>query len=276
MKKVVFLLFFILSSGLYGKNIKIAVSISPIADIVKEVVENKGEVITILPAGASPHFYDPSPQDIIRLNSSDLFIYVGKGVEPWAFKLVNSIEEIKTMELSSFIQAKNGNFHFWLSPPLMEIFVRNLIKILSKIDTVNSNYYNKNGNKIIYRLRQLDNEFSNKLSQIKNKNIIIFHNAWFYLAKRYNLKIIATIVQNSNQSLSPNEIIKIKNLIKRYKINSFFAETTSNINSVKNISQILGINYLLLDPLGNRKFPERNGYFNFMRYNLRQLLKGLK
>jgi zinc transport system substrate-binding protein len=65
-------------------------------DFTKEIGGNKLEVTMLLVPGKEAHSYEPTPKDIIRINESSLFIYIGQAMEPWVKDILASISNNKT------------------------------------------------------------------------------------------------------------------------------------------------------------------------------------
>lgn len=73
-------------------GLKVIATLFPQYSFAKEIVKDKGEVTLLLPPGADSHSFEPSPEDIININSSDVFIYTGKYMEEWADRILSSLE----------------------------------------------------------------------------------------------------------------------------------------------------------------------------------------
>ena len=74
------------------EKIKIVATLFPQYDFAKQIGGDKVEVTLLLTPGTETHTYEPTPQDIINVNNSDLFIYTGKYMEPWSDKIATSID----------------------------------------------------------------------------------------------------------------------------------------------------------------------------------------
>ena len=74
------------------EKVKIVATLFPQYDFAKQIGGDKVEVTLLLTPGTETHTYEPTPQDIINVNNSDLFIYTGKYMEPWSDKIATSID----------------------------------------------------------------------------------------------------------------------------------------------------------------------------------------
>ena len=74
------------------QKIKVVATLFPQYDFVRQIGGNKVEVSLLLTPGTETHTYEPTPQDIINVNNSDLFIYTGKNMEPWSDTIASGID----------------------------------------------------------------------------------------------------------------------------------------------------------------------------------------
>ena len=82
-------------------NINIIATIFPLYDFVKEVGKDKVSVSMILPPGTEAHSFEPTPQDIVKINESSMFVYIGEAMEPWAHDIIESLNNDKLIILEA-------------------------------------------------------------------------------------------------------------------------------------------------------------------------------
>jgi ABC-type Zn uptake system ZnuABC Zn-binding protein ZnuA len=92
---------------------QIITTIFPIYDFVREIAKDRVEVTLLLPPGVEAHSFEPTPRDIATILESDLFIYTGKYMEPWAHKIVDSLNGKKTqvLDTSKGIELMDEDYH---------------------------------------------------------------------------------------------------------------------------------------------------------------------
>ena len=100
-------------------KLQVAASFYPMAEFVQAVGGDRVQVMTMVPDGAEPHDWEPSPKDLTRLGRAQLFVYNGM-VEPWAEQALNALSEKKIVpvEAGSGLFARNGKQdpHVWVRP----------------------------------------------------------------------------------------------------------------------------------------------------------------
>lgn len=123
-------------------KLRVVVTISPLYLIAKEVIGDKAEIHVLAPAGVDPHHYSPTPDDIVHIESCDLFICLGReeflGTLPQPKK--------RTLLWSDWIKAgvyiEHDNPHYlWLYPDNAKVLARKIAEVMSELDPSNSNHY---------------------------------------------------------------------------------------------------------------------------------------
>ena len=89
-------------------KIEIIATLFPQYDFAKQIGGDKVNVTLLLPPGSESHTYEPTPQDMININNSSLFIYTGEEMEPWAENLIDGVKnDIKVLDLSTTVNLIN-------------------------------------------------------------------------------------------------------------------------------------------------------------------------
>src|SRR5258708_36085686 len=108
-------------------KIQVVASFYPLADFSKNIGGNFVNVTNITPAGAEPHDYEPTPQDIAEAYNARLFIFNGNGVDAWADKIHADLNAkgVATVRIADHLNSLKNNSpdenlqydpHFWLDP----------------------------------------------------------------------------------------------------------------------------------------------------------------
>jgi zinc transport system substrate-binding protein len=89
-------------------KIEVVATLFPQYDFAKQVGGDKVNVTLLLPPGSESHTYEPTPQDMVLIDESDLFIYTGKEMEPWAENLISGLKnDINVVDLSKSVDLIN-------------------------------------------------------------------------------------------------------------------------------------------------------------------------
>ncbi|OZH55896.1 ABC transporter substrate-binding protein [Hydrocoleum sp. CS-953] len=280
---------------------KIVATFLPIYMFTKGVTGENGEVELLIPPGTDPHEYQATPQNARTIAAADVLVKNGLGFEEFLEKLVDSagnsqLQEIDASQNIEPIEEKEddhddhdhdhdhhhhhhhsheeGNPHVWLDPVLAQQQVKNIRDGLIKADPNNTATYQSNANVYLQKLQQLDQEFKTRLAPFQGCKFIAFHDAYPYLAKRYNLQQMA-IVELPEDNITPRDIKRVIDTAKKYQVKSLLAEVGYNDSRVEQIAKDNGLQVKALDPLeSGSSDPEH--YFKAMRNNLKILEEACK
>ncbi|WP_242961545.1 metal ABC transporter substrate-binding protein [Peptostreptococcus faecalis] len=274
-------------------------SIYPMYDFSKKIGGNKVNVVNMIPNGVEPHDWEPSPKDIVNVMKSDVLIYNGE-IENWVDKItetakgenlvilkaskgIKMIEGDDSHENSKDNESHEGHHHsidphVWLNPQNAKIEMKNIKDTLSKVDPKNKGYYEENYNKYAKELDTLDKSFKDGLSNKKNKNILVSHEAFGYICDLYGIK------QTSIEGLMPDSepdakrMAGITRFVRNNNIKYIFSEASSSEKVAESIAGETGIKIEKLSPIESLTDEEiKNGddYFSIMYKNLEALKKEL-
>jgi zinc transport system substrate-binding protein len=289
MKKfiIIALIFFSLSIGadVHAEKIKVIASIAPLADFVKQIGGTYVEVHLLLPPGASPHIYEPTPKVISAIADARLFVKVGAGLEFWAEKIIQASDNKNLLVViaSSGIPLlheththlpSEADPHIWLDPLIARDIVTKIEKALVTIDPHHAELYRANA--LVYRekLSQLDREISEKVTTFKIKEYVTFHPAWNYFSKRYGLSVAGVIEESPGKEPSPKHIAQIIKSINRIGSRVVFVEPQFNPKIAEAVARECHAQIAFLDPIGGQK--GRETYVDLMRYNISAMERVMK
>jgi zinc transport system substrate-binding protein len=248
----------------------IAVSSYNLYEFTKAIVNDKANVELIIPQGVEIHDWEPTVRDLERLNSYDILIYNSNTLELY----INNIRENTDLILIEAAKGLtiNNDPHIWLDPLLAKEELNNILIALTRIDKDNEDYYRKNAMEYSKRLDDLDIAFKEGLANCK-REFIVLHNAYSYLANRYNLTQIA-LIKNPEDEPSANDIKEIIDLIRTKDIKVIYAERGIDPKIMQQLSEDTNTQILYLDPMEIIS-NENTTYIDTMLSNLQSLKEGL-
>jgi zinc transport system substrate-binding protein len=263
-------------------KVRVAVSIPPLADFVRQVGGERVEVVTLVPPGASVHTYEPSPRQIEFVARAEMLVLNGLGLEFWADKVVKGSGNPKLLVVDTSVgvetiagdEGGGVNPHIWLDPAGAKIQVADIRDGLTKVDPGNSEFYRGNAARYIQELDALNKEIAARAQTWAHKEFVSFHSAWVYFARRYGLEQVAVIEEFPGKEPSPEYLAQVVNLARRIEARAIFAEPQLPPKVAQTVASESGKTVLLLDPLGG--VESRNTYIELMRYNVGEMEKALK
>lgn len=248
-------------------NIIIA-TIVTIGDLTERIAGEKAEVISLIPPGASPHSFEPTPGDLEMVAKAGMFVKVGSGLEfelEWADKIIDINSGMKIVDCSRGIilissdgGEENGHDdhddhehgtdpHIWLSPINAKTISQNIYKGLIEIDPENREYYKENLEKLLTQLGGLDARIRKILSGSQNRKILVFHPAWGYFAQEYGLEQIAVEEEGKEPTIKNVESLIRQAMDEDIKV--IFASPEFSTRNAQVISEEIGGEVILVSPL---------------------------
>lgn len=266
-------------------KINVVTSFYPLYEFSKRIGGEKADVSVLVPAGAEPHDWEPGPQDIVKVESAQIFVYNGVGLEPYVDKIITKTESQKLIVVDSsegIELIKEGGTpdpHIWLDPVLAKHQVDAIEKAFIKADPKNSDYYMANALALKQDLDSLDTNISKELAPAKKKVFITAHASFGYFAKRYGLTQIAIAGLSPDIEPSPAKIAEIVRLAQENKVKYIFFETLVSPKLSETIAKEAGAQTLVLNPiegLSEAQIKQGENYFTIMRENLKNLKTALE
>jgi zinc transport system substrate-binding protein len=282
-------------------ELKIVATFLPMYWFTKAVTGEKAEVEVLIPPGTDLHEYQATPANIQAIAKADVLVKNGLNLEEFLETTIKNSQNknLKEIEASSGISTleevspveepvtsggeeehehshshSGGNPHVWLDPVLAKQQVTIIRDNLIKIDPKNQATYQANAAGYIKQLEQLDTEFKEKLAKFPSCTFITFHDAFPYLAKRYNLKQVA-VVAIPEASLSPADVQKTIEAVKQYNVKALFGDSGVDNKLLSSLSKDLNLELRPLDSLETGPLEPQH-YFSAMRKNLETIESACK
>lgn len=231
-------------------KVEVVVSILPLADFVENIGKEKVDVAVMVPPGASPHTYEPTPGQLRLVAEAKLFVKVGSGIEfelTWMDKIISTNKGMLVADASKGIELMGKDPHIWLSPRNARIMVENIYDGLVKIDPGSEAYYAENKNKYLANLDQLDKYISQSLAGITKRSFMVYHPAWGYFARDYNLVEIP--IEEEGKEPSAGDIARLIEQAKMNNIKVIFASPQYNMERAQVIAREIGGEVVIADDL---------------------------
>jgi zinc transport system substrate-binding protein len=256
-------------------------------DFAKQVAGDGATVINLLPDGANPHAYEPSPKDLELINSADIFVFNGAGLEPYAERVAATLpKNIRVVEASAGIslveaQDKEHGFydpHAWLDPMMAKREVLAMRNALISVDPANSEYYQARTSEYFTKLDELDGYIQDRTANLSSRKYVGFHPSFTYFNKRYNLTYAAVIEEFAGDEPSAQEMAAIVDAARATNITAVFAEPFLDPRAAQAIAKEINGTVETLNPLHTLTAGDRakgKDYLSVMRENADTLARVL-
>lgn len=251
--------------SLFALNAKpiVSVSIPPEAYFLKQIAGESLAINVLIPQNIDPHTFEFKPNDLYKLQKSDLYLTIGLEFEEiWLQKIKDNLTSTKIRPITQNIeflefshededlhssQHSDRDPHIWLSPALVKILATNIASILIEQFPENKKLYSDNLQSFLERIRVLQENIKERLSSLENRTFLVYHSAWRYFAKEFNLKELA--VQTQDKEPTPQELAQTITQAKKEKVRTIFVQSGFSSQSVSIISKNSGATPWISNPL---------------------------
>lgn len=252
---------------------QVTVSIEPLRYFAEQIGGDRIVVQTLVPKGSSPETFEPTAQQMTRLNESQLFIEVGElGFErTWNKRLRAHAPHLISIEASQGIEtvySEGGepDPHTWTSPDNALVIAQNICKALNTISSKDSAYFKQNLYQLTLRLQQMDQQTRQRIEQATKRNggkqpsFIIYHPSLTYYAHRYGLRQLA--LEENGREPSARTIRNLIDEARAHGANIFFVQKEFSDRNALSVSQETGVRVVEINPLSYEWMKEMNRITN--------------
>jgi len=246
-------------------KLRVAASFFPIADIARNIAGDAVEVVTILPPGASPHTYEPTPVEAIRLQGVKTVFVIGHGFDAWAESLTNNLPDASIVPVDKGIQlvpvhkvigesdepGDGLDPHYWLTAKNGKQIAKNIAEELSRLDPAHADEIAKNLESYSNVLDQTDARVRQILSGKLAAKIVTHHDAWRYFAEAYGLTVAGAFEPSPGRDLSVTELAYLESIIHEKGIKTVFIEPQLSKEVISSLASDLGMSIVTVDPEGS-------------------------
>ena len=250
--------------------ISVAVTIPPYREFAEAVGGDRVRVMVMVPAGASPHTYEPTPGQLRALAETPLYLSVGSGIEfedAWMESLTAVNPGMQVVDTSAGITflCPNGvdtavaattacaddeiryDPHVWLSPTNARIIARNIADAYIAYAPDDAAYFEEQFVAYDAKLKHLDTNIANSFTGTDATTVLVYHPAWGYYAERYGLDMHS--VETDGKEPSPAYLRQIIANAEENNIPVIFASPESPTRNAEAIADEIGGNVIYVSPL---------------------------
>ena len=281
-------------------KLRVLTSFYPMYDFTCKIGGDLVDVTNMVPAGTEPHDWEPSTNDLKNLEKADMFVYNGADMETWADDLLTSkSDSLRVVMASENVELMttdgkhehahehegadhhHGNFdpHVWLDPENAKTEMETIKDALAEADPANAQTYQANFDKYAAELDALDKEYSDTLSPLPNKTIVVAHEAFGYLCAAYGLEQVGIEGLSPDSEPDPGRMAEVIDFVRANNVRTIFFEELVSPKVAQTIASETGAEAKMLNPyegLSDEQLAAGADYFSVMRDNLAALTEALK
>lgn len=231
----------------------IAVTIIPEATFLNAVAGDDFEIITMIPPGASPETYEPSPKDMAALEKASLYFSIGVPSEESILKSLSPTT--KTVALHKKTAAKYPDLtldggrdpHIWLCPERASFMVSLIAEELAVLSPENAQKYNQNAQNYINEISSATKTAQNILETGGIRDFFVFHPSFQYFANYFSLNMYA--LEEHGKETTPKHLAQMVDLAKEKNIKVVFYQAEASSRQAESFAKEIGAKAVKLEPL---------------------------
>jgi ABC-type Zn uptake system ZnuABC Zn-binding protein ZnuA len=279
-----------------GDGLLVVTTVSPITNLVANVVCDAGEVVGLVPEGVNSHTFAPAPSDAFILAEADIVFVNGLNLELPAMALAEanvrdgveifSLGEA-TIEPEDYIfdfsfpeEEGDPNPHLWTNPLYALDYAELIADKMSSIDPENADRYQANFDRLRERIELLDAAVREATATIppERRQLLTYHDSFPYFAREYEWQVIGAIQPSDFSEPTAREVADLILQIRAEKVPAIFGSEVFSSPVLERIANETGARYV--DELRDDDLPGGPGdpdhsYFGLMVFDFRTMVEAL-
>lgn len=296
-----------------GRKLRVATTTGIVADVVRNVGGDAIEVTALIPVGADPHSYTPTPQDLRDLNNADVVFVNGLGLEESLLPILQNLDRpvplvsvnmgVETLILGDSHrhdeeehgedtdgaaepddeghEAGSADPHTWFSVPNVMTWTENVTEALSALDPAKSDVYATGAAAYLEKLAELDAELRAQADAVPadRRKLVTDHVALAYFAAEYGFETVGSVLPSLSTlaAASAQELAALQEAMEAEGVRAVFVGTTVNAQTARQLASDLGIPVV---ELYTGSLSEEGGpaatYVELMQYDAARIVEALR
>jgi zinc transport system substrate-binding protein len=302
------------TGGGSGDTIEVAAAFYPLQWIAEQVGGDDVSVSSLTPAGAEPHDLELTPKQVAQIGETDVLLKLS-GFQPAVddaapdgdqvldvadvvdLDLTTSEhdhdhegeeghsdeeEEAHAEEEGAHADEEEGHDdekvadpHFWLDPTMLAEVAPALAERFGELDPDNAAAYQERADETVALLEGIDEDFTAGLADCESTDLVTSHEAFGYLARRYDLTQVGINGLSAEQEPSPARLAEVTDFVNDNDVRTIYFETLVPSDIAQTIADETGAETAVLDPLeGLTDESAGDDYPSVMAANLEALRAG--
>ncbi len=283
---------------LRDERLRIVVTTNILSDVVQNVGGEAIEIVTLIPPGADPHTFQPSPGDLRAMTHAHAILINGAGLEEFLHQTLAQVsDEVPMISLSEGIELRQFQTdhdpdsddhedhagtdpHVWFDPLNVMIWAENCAQVLGTLDVENQDFYNANARQYNETLTSLHAWIENDVAEIpdQNRKLVTDHLAFGYFAQRYGFEMIGAVIPAFSTAAEPSaqELADLNDTIRAENVPAIFVGIMVDSRLTALVAEDTGVDLVALytGSLGEPGGPA-DTYIRLMQYDVDAIVQAL-
>ena len=217
------------------------------------------------------HDFQLTPEDMKLLSKADVFIINGGGSESFMKDVAKSYPDLTIIEASEGIDLLEDegeeNAHAWMSVATYEEQVNHIAEGLAAADEKHASDYQKHADAYTVKLDALKERQQKVAEKIKGQSVILFHEAYDYVADDYGLDVAYVLDLDEERQVSAGEVADVLAAVRDDHVKYILAEELYGKSMGDTVEKETDAKVIYLDAL-NRGDYDADSYIKGMSANI--------
>ena len=279
------------ASFLPGDKLKVVATTTLVGDVVRQIGGETLDLTVLLPVGADPHSFQPTPGDLAKVTTAQAIFISGAGLETFVqpllknsgsqARLVSVSDGIPLLEPPISMEHAAGDPHVWMDPNNVSVWTQNIEKTLVEMQPANASIYQANAQAYRRALTELDQWVRQQVALIPpdNRKLVTDHQVFGYFASRYGFQQVGAVIPGYSSMAEPSaqELAALEEAIRSLSVRAAFVGNTVNPSLAERVAEDTGVPLVMVytDSLTAPDGPAAT-YLDFLRYNVNAIVSALK
>jgi len=236
------------------------VSIPPQKFVIEKLAGEQVHVEVMLPPGASPATYEPTPRQMAALNGALIYFRIGVPFEGSVLSkvatLMPHLEVVDCRKGVTLVPMEGGDHghehgpldpHFWLDPIAMEKLVETTARALRETFPRTTDEIDASLPRLVEELEATDRRIAAEMLPFKGRRLLVFHPAYGYFTRRYGLVQIA--IETEGKTPTARQLAEVVGGLDDRDAHAIFVQPQFSVTAARRIADALGCRLIPLDPL---------------------------
>lgn len=279
-------------------RVQVLASFYPLQYVAEQIGGDLVNVTSLTPAGAEPHDLELSPAHARSVGEADLVVYLSD-FQPAVDDAIAAREPEHVVDAAAAadLEAHGDDEHaddehaeeteeehaehdhgaldphFWLDPERLAAVAADVETQLATVDPENADTYAERADELVASLTDLDTRLSDGLAQCTDRVVVTSHEAFGYLADKYDFELVGIAGIDPDTEPSPARLREVSDVIEENGVSTIYLESLVSSKVTDTLAADLGVKTAVLDPLEGLTDPETD-YRSVMLTNLDVLRAG--
>jgi zinc transport system substrate-binding protein len=235
--------------------LQVTVSILPQKYFVERIAGDHAVVTVMVPPGESPATYEPKPDQLTALNEAVVYFRIGVPFEnAWMERFASVNSDMPIVDTRDGVNMRHWedapektDQHIWLSPAEVKVQAQTIKNSLAELDPDHTAAYQTNLDAFLADIEALETNIHQTLEGVTDRKFIVFHPAWGYFARDFDLEMIP--IEVGGQEPSAAELADLISRAQEENIKVIFAQPEFNTSAATTVADQIGGEVLLISPL---------------------------